>query len=492
MSSKQTIAKNAGILMASQLVTWGLTLLLTFVVPRYLGAANVGKLHIANSLWLIIAILISFGMETYTVKEVANRPENAGDLFAGMLLMRLLLFGVGWAIAAIYLNALNYPPLTIQIANIIGVSVLAKQFIGAAFAVLQGLEQMQYISIGNILGKIVNTILILVMVHLGYSVIAIASAAIWMALATLIYPAYKLRQQGMLKFSLNVPAHVGLLRKGFPYLGLILAIAAYQQVDALVISKLVNDETLGWYSIADQLFATLLFVPSVFIMAIFPALARTHENAPEEMPKMMRQSFNWMLILSVPIGLGILAVSTKLIDFIYAGQFAPSAPVLAVFGVVLILTYQNMLIGQFLIAMEKQARWATVIFVATVATFLLDLILIPWCRGQFGNGAIGGALAFIITEVGMLAYGIYCLPAGSLGKENIGLAGRAIFAGLMMVAATWLTRAQPLPITIASGAVVYLAVAVALRVISQTEIRFARQMAFKLIARVKPQTNPAG
>ena len=68
----RTIAKNASVMMISQLVTWGLTIVLTIFLPRYLGAAALGQFHLANSLWAILAIAVTFGMEILLTKEIAR------------------------------------------------------------------------------------------------------------------------------------------------------------------------------------------------------------------------------------------------------------------------------------------------------------------------------------------------------------------------------------------------------------------------------------
>ena len=492
MSSEQKIAKNTGILMLSQLVTWGLTLLIVIILPRYLGADLVGKLHIANSLWAIVAILISFGMDTYIVKEVANRPERAAELFAGTIVWRILLFGLGWIGAILYLKLFNYPSLTIKIANVVAISVLIWQMISSCYAILEGLEEMQYISLGNILGKVVNTVVIILLILLKYDVLAIAAVATLSALVTLGLPAYQLYKKGVIRFSRQMPAFPRLLHHSIPYLWLALAIALYLQVDALIISKLVNDTVVGWYSTADQLFATLLFIPSVFLTALFPALSRNYENASPNSPKLIRKSFDLMLGIGVPIGLGILVISSNLMIWLYGIAYAPAGAVLAVFGIVLTLTYQNMLVGQFLIATNRQNRWAIVVFIATVVTFLLDLLLVPWCHRTFGNGAIGGAIAFVITEGGMLIYGISILPKGALGIENGWLALRTLVAGGGMVAGIWWIREQPVLIPVIVGAIIYLILALLLRVISSEDLRFARQVATSLLTRIKPQPNLAG
>jgi hypothetical protein len=56
------VVKNASILMATQLITWALSLLLVVFLPRYLGAAAVGQFAIAGSIWAIMGMLVGFGV----------------------------------------------------------------------------------------------------------------------------------------------------------------------------------------------------------------------------------------------------------------------------------------------------------------------------------------------------------------------------------------------------------------------------------------------
>jgi Na+-driven multidrug efflux pump len=134
-------------------------------------------------------------------------------------------------------------------------------------------------------------------------------------------------------------------------------------------------------------------------------------------------------------------------------------------GIVLILIYQNMLIGQFLISTDRQNLWTIVMAIATVLTIGLDIIFVPWCEHVLGNGAIGGAISFIIVETGMMIMGLTQLPKGSLGWSNAWTAIRTLAAGLTMVAATWWLRDAPIYLTILIGIVVYTAMVLLLRLI---------------------------
>jgi hypothetical protein len=103
--------------------------------------------------------------------------------------------------------------------------------------------------------------------------------------------------------------------------------------------------------------------------------------------------------------------------------------------------------------------------VTAIVTVPLDFLLVPWCQQQFGNGAIGGALSFIVTELAMNIVGIWMLPRGSLGRSNVRVAVLGLAAGLAMVATTWPLRGSFLGLPIAVGAAIYVALIVILRVL---------------------------
>ena len=95
--------------MASQLVTWALTFALTIILPRYLGAVNAGKLTIANSIWAIVAIIATFGMDTLLTKEIARKPAQAARLFGASAALRAILFLLGARVVDRFLLAANTP-----------------------------------------------------------------------------------------------------------------------------------------------------------------------------------------------------------------------------------------------------------------------------------------------------------------------------------------------------------------------------------------------
>ncbi len=497
------IAKNASVLMASQLSTWVLTLVLMLFLPRYLGAEAVGQLHLAGSMWAILAIMISFGMDRLLIKEIARRPEETSQLFSTSIFLRTILYFIGFGAMGLYLNWLDYPLITVQVVYVIGISQLLWQLVETCQAALQGLEQMQYMSLANIVGKAVNTVVSIALLLLGFNVLAVASVSILSALINLVIQVFYLNRLQPLRLRFSVSDAIAMLKEGSPYLLTRLSLVIYQQVDIIIISFMVNEVTVGWYGVADQLFGTFLFIPTVFMTAVFPALSRMYATASNELSKVMSKSFDILLLLSVPIGLGLLVVADPLVVLLFGKAFAPSGPVLAILGIVLILTYQNILLGQFLVSTDRQNYWTIVMTVGAIATIPLDLILIPWCAQEFGNGAIGGAMVYVITELCMTVAGLGLLPQGSLGWRNLWLALRIVLAGVIMMIATWWVRdfmgvavldgetselVLSLVLQILTGAVTYIVAGLLLQIVSKEDRAVLAGFANSVVRKIRPQS----
>lgn len=484
---RETVAQNATVLLVSQFLTWALTLLLTIFLPRYLGATAVGQLHLAESIWAVMGIVATFGMDTLLTKEIAREPERTADLLGATLVLRAFLYLGTAALVAVYLYFVDYSLETAAVIAIVGIGNLVWQVIGSFKATLQGLERMEYMSLGSVAGKLVNTGVSILLLLLGYGVIVIAAVTIGAALATLLVQGFFLRRLVPIRPTFNREMAGWMLKTGIPYLLSNLFLVGYMQLDVIIISLMVNETVVGWYGAADRLFGTLLFVPTVFITAVFPSLSRLYKESPDRLSRVMSRSFNLLLLLSLPIGLGIMVIAEPLVTLLFGQEFQPSGPVLAVFGIVLILTYQNMLIGRFLISVDRQRAWTIVMAVATTLSIPLDLILIPWAQSRFGNGAIGGPLAFVLTETGMTVAGIALLPSGTLTRQNVWLALRALVAGGIMAAAGWYLRDAFLLIPIAAAAAIYAFLLWIFRLLPRRELSLALDTLRRFWRRVNPQ-----
>lgn len=488
-NTANTIFKNASVLLISQLATWGLTLALTVVLARYLGAELVGEYTIASSLWTIMGVIINFGMDTLLVKEIARSPEKTPLLLSATLGARTILFILSCGLIAVYIQIANFSSTAIILVILLGIAQLITQLYLAIQASLQGLELMHYVSIANVMSRIVNTVLGIAVLVLGYGVYGIGFVTSIAMGVGLVLQYLFLRKKYPVHIIFNAAELRRILRTGLPYLASSLGLVAYGQVDVIVISSLINTTQVGWYGSASRLFSTMMFFPVIFTTAIFPSLTRIYTHTPNSLPRIIQKSFNLMLVLSTPIGVCLLFIAKPLVVLLYGNDFSQSGPVLAILGLVLIPTYQNILLGQFLTSTDRQNRWTVVMLLATAATLPLDLLLVPWCQAAFDNGAIAGALSFLITEIGMVIIGITFLPNESLNKNNIFTAIRICVAGGFMAYTMWLLADFFMLIPALAGTIVYIGMILMIKAIPAEDLLLFKQFALSTLSRLHRNHN---
>jgi O-antigen/teichoic acid export membrane protein len=162
-------------------------------------------------------------------------------------------------------------------------------------------------------------------------------------------------------------------------------------------------------------------------------------------------------------------IATPIVVLLFGPAFANSGPVLAILGLVLIMTYADMLLGFLLISMDRQKTLAVVMLMMTLATVPLDLMLVPWAMKTFANGALGGALSYAVTETSIVVVAVTLLPKGTFDRENIKVISKLLTAGCVMAAVTWLVRDAFLLVPILVGAVTYLGMILILRAIPKED-----------------------
>lgn len=270
-----------------------------------------------------------------------------------------------------------------------------------------------------------------------------------------------------------------------PYLLTGLVLVAYGRIDVLIMANLIDTTTIGWYSAAMTLYGTLLFVPPILASAIFPAITRSYRQDTERLRSLISKGFDLTLLIAVPTGLGLIVVSDSIAVLLFGEAFAPSGQILKLMGIVLIFMYQNIVMGQFMVSIDRQNTWTILILIGIGLTISLDIIMIPWFQIHYGNGALGAACSYIITEGLMFLAGIMLLPRGLLTRTNFRNGCRIGIAGIIMLLACWWTRELFIAVPIVIGAVVYGAAILWLRVISPKDLELGKSFVLQFGSRIQ-------
>jgi O-antigen/teichoic acid export membrane protein len=260
---------------------------------------------------------------------------------------------------------------------------------------------------------------------------------------------------------------------GVPFLFAEATLVIYQQIDTIVMSLLVDRDAIGWYATADVLFGSLLFIPVIVTTSLFPAMAERHARDPAEVDAMLSRVVRSLLLVAVPMGLATFIVSRSFVSLLYGPRFEETGPVLEAFGIVVILSSLTIVLGRYALATDRVRFWSVLMFTAIVISIPMDIVLVDWTDRHFDNGALGGALAYIVTEGLMLIVGVIRLAPRLVNRAMVGRLARLAVAGGAMMAVGWPLRSRFFLLSGGASLVAYAVVLLVLSTLDDDERQYA-------------------
>lgn len=457
----------------AQPLTWASSTALAVLLPHFLGDANLGKFGFAVGLTLLAGLFANLGISALLTKEVARAPGRAGQLAVNALVMRLplSLLSAGLAIAMVTLHRRD--SVTQVAVVVLSAGILVDATRAVVQGTLQGLHRMTTLATFPPLAGFVYAVIAGLTLARGGGVVAVAAAyvagqaagltinvlALWRALPTAPRPSWQ-----VCRF---------LLVGGLPFFVWQAALVVYGQIDSVLLSYLTRDAVVGWYVAAYRVVTVPIFVPTVVMTVVFPALSAAAWD-PGRFARIARRAVEVVLLVTLPMALGIMLLPDRIIQVLHwSASFqhsvlpivllAPSFPLVAV----------DMIIGTALNARDRQRQWALTAVAAAILNPAMNLLAIPYTQHAFGNGAIGAAAVTTLTELFMMSVGLRLLPRGVLDRSLAAWALRCGSAGLVMVGAVLVFRSAFILVPVLVGGAVYLAVSVALGTLSLSDIRSA-------------------
>lgn len=468
--ARQSLGRNVATTMGAQLISWASAIVVVSLLPRYLGPENVGKLRIATSLWLMAGSLIAFGTDKTITLQIAKNENEVGAIVAATIRLRLILWAVMSVIVAIVLTVIGVDS-TLGLLAVIGAFGTVGTAVGSVgMSSLQGLENFGSLAKVSSIVAVFSPLSIAAAIALDIGLIPIA---IMLTLTPYLVGGlqlYYLRRFATVQWRTTMPEVWTMAKRGLPYLLGGVALMMYREVDTIVMAALVDEVQIGWYTTADRLFGTALVVPTVLMAAMLPLLARTHSTDPGRAQVMAEQTFRTLLLTSLPAGIGLALISDRVALLLFGDEFAETGPVLAGFGLVITLVALTTLIGRYAIAIGRERVFYVMLLVGAFATIPLDLLLVPFFDRNYGNGAIGGAASFAVTEASILIVGTIILLPSAASRTTLVRLIKVALATLAMSAVVYPMRDLFPILPIAAGGVVFGLATVVLRILESHEL----------------------
>lgn len=467
MTTLRRALGNTAIMLVAQLITWSATLVTTAVLGAQLGVAAFGTLYLAMSLSLLFSVLVEFGLNQQLVRAIARDHDLAGPYLVNALVIKLGLALVAYLIILMLVNILGYNADAGRVIAVYSL-ILASNGLSTTFtAVYQGTQRVVYAAVGSIIEKVLVCLLAVVLLWLGFGVVAMAAVFVVGSLASALWQGIYLRRVARIKLRLDRAIIGRLVRSAIPFFAYWVMGSLYYRLDTILLSRLGGASELGWYGAAYRLFDTLVFLPSIVASAIlFPILSQLSIQSRPALRRAMTRGLDIILIVGLPISVGLLVLAEPIIRLIYRqSEFMNAVPALQWLAIGLVLLYVNSILSVTLVSLNEEHKMTLVAGLALVLNLGLNLALIPTFQH------VGAAATTAATEGFILVYLLVVMPRGLLARSTLIVLAKASVASAAMALVLIALNGQSLGLLIPLGGLVYALVGVVLRLVAADDIR---------------------
>jgi lipopolysaccharide exporter len=469
----RSIARGGLALFSVQPLTWGASLLSTALLPRLLGSDMLGEVSIATTFIAIVATACGLGISEFLVRRAAQQPHTLRRdqgtalvvqmIAAGLGFGAVLLFGWLFARSIIDYRLLLFAAPVMLVAP--AQTVLLSSFRGRE----QHRNYAWFCATTSVLCMVGGVVTLL----LGGDAIAfLAVSAIMLATTTLAgWKLSGLRPRFPRPSALAMSEAWEFIRAGFPFVCWQITQLAYSQIDRLLLGLLVPASQVGWYVAANRFVAIPIFIPTLIVTPLFPALSRS-AHQPELLRRTIAQTVRFTLLVMVPLSAGTIVLAPVVPTLLgWPPDFANTALPTSVLALQLPLVALGMVLGTVLMAIGRERRLVVIAIVATGFNIALNFLAIPALQTLTGNGGIGAAIVTVASEILMLIGALVLTPRHLLDIRIVWDAARITLAG----AATAIVGVTLLPmglfVCVPAGAATYVTLTGLLRVLTIEDVR---------------------
>lgn len=467
MTTKSRVPLNAILLSSSQFLRAAIGFLFFLFLARELGPDDYGKYMFAFALAEIFSVLGDFGLHEYMIRELSRDPQKLRGRLTGILGLKTVLSSLSALIMVALLPLFGKDLATSAAVVAFAIAQIGYSWFYASTIAYSVKQDLHIQAILWLLEKVLFALAGVAVLVAGLGFVAVALSNTFVQLAGGALAVWIVwRRYGPFARAFLRHDWLAYLRASLPF-GLIVAFfLVYYRIDTVMISFFRGDAEVGQYNAAYNLVATLMFIPSGLVAAMFPKLAGSYRSSDDNLDPPFQKASRWLLVFSLPMAVGGWLLSDQLIDWLLDATYLPAASALTVLAWALPVWFITFLQGNFLTIIERQKAVAVVGFINMLANVVLNLLIIP------RYGFTGAAATTLATElIGMIQM-LYLLRK-NISLRNLGasVALVAVLTGMMGLLVFLLRNRLHVALIILLAVAVYSLAVISLKVIDIEDVR---------------------
>jgi O-antigen/teichoic acid export membrane protein len=388
----QKYFRNTGWLLFGKL----LSLVVNFIIIRFLGASSFGNLSFADAFTTIIAAVGALGLDSFIIREIINEPLKRDEILGTSLFLRLginallipLTIGIYW----LFHNFSDQPgdPLTWVVL------ILAFASFFKSFNIIDSYFQSQVSSkfvvqvqnICVIISAIIKIILVVLNAPLIWFAVSLTFDSVMLSIGLVLM--YHRKGLHLRTWTFNKIRAKALLKQSLPLILSAVMVSIYMKIDQVML-KSVGSIEVGIYSAAAKISEAWYFIPIAIVTSVFPAIIHARKTDVDRYHIRLRNLYDLLIFISLPTAIIISIFANDIIHLLYGNAFAGAGQMLSIHIWSGIFVFLGSASSQYLLA----EGYTLISFQRTATGAVINILLNLWLIPKYGG--LGASIATLVA-----------------------------------------------------------------------------------------------
>lgn len=390
---KSVEMKNFSWLVSGKIIQMAISLVVSLLTARYLGPGNYGLINYSTTYITFFSAICTLGISAILVKNFTDKPGEVGITIGTTLCIRLLSSLISALLIILTVSIVDKgEQLTILVSSVVCVSLVFQPF-----------ETFNYWFQYKYKAKIIALVSLIAYISVAsYRIILLVQNrdVVWFAFAfaldyavVAILLLFYFKKNGGPKLKASMKKAKELLKSSYHFILSSLMIAIYGYTDKFMLKQMLDESSVGYYSIATSICTMWVFVLQAVVDAMYPTIMKLHKENYDAYKRKNRQLYAIVFYIAIGMSLVVTVLAPLGIHILYGDAYLPSINPLRIVTWYTAFSYLGVARNAWLVCEGKQKYLKYMYFLAAAINVCLNLCLIPI------GGPSGAALASLVTQV---------------------------------------------------------------------------------------------
>jgi len=390
---QKIVARNIAFLIGAQAITKGGIVIAILLLTNYLGVDDFGRYNFLLAYAALFIPLCDLGIDVYIVRHLAIHPDERGKVTGTALGVKLGLVFLNISLISVSFYFVSGVPSLILPLVIAAAVVTVRTITGTFSGLFRANQHLSLDSTSQIAAKLFDIIAILAVLFLKADLICLLKILLASAILQSGYSCYLAYKNSYLKsisFELRI---LGQLLKGaLPFALTSISVMIYFQIDAVMLSMLVNEHETGIYRSATNIVFGITAFSAAVVIALFPMIAKEYKSNRQTAVRATSNAMFYSLLFVMPIVVFTTGLASPVIHFLYRDTFAEASSSLRILVWWLPIASITNILGHVLGAIGLQRKVLLISGINAAFNVIVNFYFIP----HFGP--VGASITTVATE----------------------------------------------------------------------------------------------